>query len=354
MRKAVCESCQVEKSLNGFFRVNGSLLCEPCADKAVVDLQSKSQPMQVTREVDRSVCSACQADYGRTDLPLVGGMPFCENCRQGLYSRGFPSWLTTSLAGLLVLLGLALWHGIPYFRAERSLVLGERALTNKKYTEAASHLENVLKAAPTGQKGVLLATKAYLLADDIEKAQAALQHRQTFEENALFREVNSFWNRAVGAYEKADEARKLLEAKKYDEAAKAMSAAAAGYPESMHLAVAADLYAGGAAFEHKDYDKFVTSSRAAMTKMPEDPRVVAGVASALACKYAVSGNPEFRSGAEELLEKAKALTKDAEGQADYEEYAERIRHRLDTREIIEKEEYDRRYRKAAGKAAEKS
>src|SRR5262249_40451404 len=109
MRKATCGSCQVEKPLTGFFRVNGALLCEPCADRAVIDLQAKSQPMEVTREIDRTICNGCQADYGRTELPLVGGVPFCENCRQGLYNRGFPAWLTTSLAGLLALLGLALW-----------------------------------------------------------------------------------------------------------------------------------------------------------------------------------------------------------------------------------------------------
>lgn len=354
MRKATCESCQIEKPLTGFYRVNGKLLCEPCADKAVTELQASSQPLQVTQEIDRTICTQCHADYGRTDLPLVGVLPFCENCRQGLYNRGFPAWLTTTLAGLLVLLGLALWHGIPYFRAERSLVLGERAISDQKYAEAAAHLENVLKVAPTGQKAVLLATKAYLLAGDIQKAQAALGHRQSFEQNALFSEVNAFWTRAVEAYEKAEKASKLLEAKKYDEAAKLMSAASAEYPESRNLAVAADFYAGGAAFERKDYDSFVAFSRAAMNKTPEDPHVVAGVASALACKYAVSGNPEFRASAEELLGKAKALTKDAEAQADYEEYAERIRHRLDTREIIDKEEYDRRYRKATAKAEEKS
>ncbi|MCI0352949.1 MAG: hypothetical protein L0Z53_26300 [Acidobacteriales bacterium] len=340
--------------MNGFYRVNGKLLCEPCADKAVTDLQASSQPLQVTQEIDRTVCSKCQMDYGRTELPLVGGLPFCENCRQGLYNRGFPAWLTASLAGLLVLLGLALWHGIPYFHAERSLVLGERAIAEKKYAEATVHLENVLKVAPKGQKAVLLATKAYLLADDIQKAQAALQHRQTFEQDALFREVNAFWNRAVDAYENAAKASKLLEAKKYEEAAKLMSTASAQYPESLNLAVAADFYAGGAAFERKDYDSFVTFSRAAMKKTPEDPQVVAGVASALACKYAVTGNPEFRNSAEELLEKAKVLSHDAESKADYEEYAERIRHRLDTREIIEKQEYDRRYRKAQAKAEEKS
>lgn len=353
MRKATCESCQIEKPLTGFYRVNGKLLCEPCADKAVTDLQASSQPLQVTQEIDRTICNKCQMDYGRTDLPLVGGLPFCENCRQGLYNRGFPAWLTTSLAGLLVLLGLALWHGIPYFRAERYLVLGERAIAEKKYAEAAVHLENVLKVAPKGQKGVLLATKAYLLADDIEKAQAALRHRQSFEQDALFREVNGLWNRAAEAYDNADKASKLLEARKYEEAAKLMSKAAAEYPESLNLAAAADFYAGGAAFERKDYDGFVALSRAAMNKMPQDPRLVAGVASALACKYAVTGNPEFRAGAEELLEKAKALTT-AESQADYEEYSERIRHRLDTREIIEKDEYDRRYRKTELKAQEKS
>jgi len=345
MRKAICQSCHAEQSVAGYFRVNGTLLCEPCADKTVADLQAKSQPLQVTREVDLTVCNQCHADYGRTELPVVGGLPFCDTCRQALYNRGFPAWLTTTLAALLVLLGLALWHGTTYFRAERSLILGERALNQAKYAQAGSYFDEVLKVSPKGQKGVLLAAKAHLLAGNVQKAQAALERRDRFEEDGLFREVNGIWSRALAAYEKAKQASKLEEEKKWDEAAKLMAEASAQYRESVGLAVAADLYAGGAAFERKDYDHFLEFSNAARSKDPNDASAAATLASALACKYAVTGDAAFRAQSEEMLAKAHALATGPEGQAWYEEYAERIHHRLESREIIEREEYNRRFHK---------
>lgn len=349
MRKVTCQSCHAEQPISGFFRVNGTLLCEPCANKSVADLQAKSQPLEVTREIDPTICNQCQTDYGRTGLPLVGGLPFCDNCRQALYNRGFPAWLTASLAGLLVLLGVALWHGSAYFKAERSLILGERALGERRYVEAAAHFEEVLKMSPKGQKGVLLTAKAYLLAGDIEKGQTAINRRETFEQDALFREVNALWSRAFDAYDKAKRASQLRTDRKFEEAAKVMREASREYPESTDLAVAADLYDGGAAFQSKDYERFWEFTKAAMAREPDDPNTVATAASALACKYAVTGNPEFRAQSEEMLAKAKALATDAEDKEWYEEYAERIQHRLESREIIEKEEYDRRFRKTDDK-----
>jgi tetratricopeptide (TPR) repeat protein len=349
MRKVTCQSCRAEQPFSGFFRVNGTLLCEACANKSAADLESRSQPLEVTREIDPTICSQCQTDYGRTELPLVGGLPFCDNCRQAVYNRGFPAWLTASLAGLLVLLAVALWHGSAYFRAERSLILGERALGQGSYVQAAAYFEDVLKMSPKGQKGVLLSAKAYLLAGDVEKGQAAINRREKFEQDALFREVNALWSRTVSAFDKAERASNLQQERKWEEAAKVMREAATEYPQSAYLAVAADLYAGGAAFQRKDYDRFLEFTKAAMSRDSNDANTLATAASAFACKYAVTGNPEFRAQSEEMLDKAKALVTSPEAQEWYDEYAERIHHRLDSREIIERDEYNRRFRKSENK-----
>ena len=85
-----------------------------------------------------------------------------------------------------------------------------------------------------------------------------------------------------------------------------------------------------------------------MEKTPDDPAAAGAVASALACKYAVTGDPEFRKQAEQMLDKAQTLAQQSpQSKASFDEYAERIRYRLQTREIIDKEEYDRRFRQKA-------
>ena len=80
--------------------------------------------------------------------------------------------------------------------------------------------------------------------------------------------------------------------------------------------------------------------------------VIAADNSALACKYAVTGDANLRKQSEDMLKESQERAKSTpEGVKWFEEYAERIHHRLQSREIIDKTEYDRRFRQgqAAGK-----
>jgi hypothetical protein len=97
----------------------------------------------------------------------------------------------------------------------------------------------------------------------------------------------------------------------------------------------------GDAFDRKDYDTFLAKSKEIATQNPKEAQVAAGVASAYACKYAVTGEESFRQEALRQLEKAAALA--PPGDKDYPEYANRIRHRIETREIIKREEFRRRF-----------
>ena len=58
----------------------------------------------------------------------------------------------------------------------------------------------------------------------------------------------------------------------------------------------------------------------------------------------MTGEASFRARTGEMLEKARQLSQgDKEAEKSFQEYAHRIEHRLDTREIIDKKEYDRRF-----------
>ncbi len=77
---------------------------------------------------------------------------------------------------------------------------------------------------------------------------------------------------------------------------------------------------------------------------PESSDYAGTLADALAYKYAVTGDPAFRTRAEEMLEKARQLAASSpEALQRYKEYEERIRYRLKTRQIIDPKEYDRRF-----------
>ena len=324
---------------------NGKPICMPCAQTQARDAGSAGQKLEFASIIDPTICGLCKTDYGSSELPVIGGVPACANCAAGLYERPYPGWLKLTLAGLILMLAGSLWQGLPYFRAGRHLVLAERALDRKEYKTASAEFAEVLKVSPTAQRLVLEGAKTDLMLGDVNGAGKFLKQRQDYDRNDLFTEVNGMWDRALAAYDKAEKATKLSESHQDEEAARLMHEASNEYPQSQDLAAAVLALDGSVAFDHKDYDTFLRLSQAQLDNSPGDPVLTAGVASGLACKYAVTGDLAYRKQAEQFLEKARQLAQGSpESKARFDEYAERINYRLESRVIIDKPEYDRRFR----------
>jgi hypothetical protein len=123
-----------------------------------------------------------------------------------------------------------------------------------------------------------------------------------------------------------------------------MREAATIYPEAADLVDAAERYDGAAAFDRKDYGQFLTLAEKLVARHPESPDDVAMLASALACQYALRGEESLKQKALQTIERARALAaNDAEARARLEGYEDRIRYRLESRQIIDTEEYERRF-----------
>ena len=177
-------------------------------------------------------------------------------------------------------------------------------------------------------------------------------HGGRFEDSPEFHEVEGIASRVMTAVQDADDAGKLvLQPGKEEEAAQLMHQAAAAYPEAPGLADAAREYDEGVAFIHKDYDQFLAITQKLWDAHPDSAAYSGEMASALACKYAVTGDAVWRERAEGMLAKSRQLLQShPEALKAYQEYAERIRYRLDSREIIDKAEYDRRFRAGNARA----
>ncbi len=340
MQTAKCESCGLSAPLGSLYYVGLKLQCENCAKAA-----ASVGEVAVARAVDKTVCSTCDYDNGRSELPLVAELPFCPRCREQLYHRDFPKWLKLGLAALAALLVFALVHGVPYFKAGRSLARGEHLITQQKYESAIPYLTAVVAAAPNCEKCVLLLAKAYLLTGQVNEADAAaMAHNQgRFEKTQLLDEVNAIMNRANRAGALAKEATGMAEDNQTAAAVKKLQQAKAIYPEYRGWDFRIRMYEAGLAFDAKDYDRFVALSEALWKEAP-NANTSAMLASALACKYAVNGDAGYRGRAEEMLEKARTLATTDEMKQSYAEYAERIHYRIESRNIISKAEYDRRFR----------
>jgi hypothetical protein len=263
----------------------------------------------------------------------------------------YPVWLKMSMAALLLLLVVALAHGRKYFQVGRDLYIGEHLIEQGKYAEALPHLVAADKFAPNSDKASLLAAKAALHLGDLKTASEALQGHDGghFKDgnDAQFVEVNGLWERAVSAMEKAEQAEKLGdEDGKSAEAAELMHKAAVQYPELPILATAAEGLDAGAAFERKDYDAYLAFGEKEW-KLHPSANSAAALASGLACKFAVTNDAAYKLRSMDMLAKAKQLSQgDPDAQKNLEEYFPRIQYRLDSRQIISKQEYDKRFRSA--------
>lgn len=350
MKQATCSRCKASFPLQNTFAYNGQSYCESCAPTIAREAKDVGQTATFTRNVDGSVCALCGAENpAGSDFPFRKKLPFCEKCGPRVERWPYPAWLKLSLAGLVLLLAASLIHGRTYFHAGREMYLGERCVKQSKFAEAVPHLKEAVRIAPASDKAVLLLAKAALKVGDVGTAAKALQgHDEGRFENgqdADFLEMKSLWERATRAMKKANDAGKLAEAGGKDvEADKLFRQAVAEYPESKEMAAAVPYFDEGAAFEQKDYDKFLALAQEVFAKTPNASNA-ATIASAWACRYAASGNVQFKDEAEQFLTKAQQMAQsDPEEMKRLEEYLPRIRHRIDSREVITKQEYDKRFR----------
>jgi tetratricopeptide (TPR) repeat protein len=251
----------------------------------------------------------------------------------------------------MLLLVLALFHGKPYFSAGRDLLHGQKLVERGSSREAIPYLERALKVAPQCEEGVLLLGKAYFLAGRPREGDKLLRayNGGRFEKNDLSDEVEQLYGRVSSAFQRSEQARKLYGENKWEEAAKAIHGAAQLYPELPDFAEAALAYDGTVAFERKDYDEFLRIAEEGWKQHASSPQWAGMMASALACKYAITGETDYRSRSEQMLDSARRLAASSpEESAQEKEFEARTRYRLQSRQIIDIDEYNRRFRAKQG------
>ena len=321
----------------------GAIKCATCAE---ITAKSGTNPT-IRRVSDPTICANCSTDWGNNELQTVAGLPCCDQCRDKFYNYPFPKWLRASLAFSLVLLAFALAHGWNYFRLGSQLFRGERLISAKQYDQASVSLNTVVDQAPNCEKCILLLAKAYFLGGNPDAGYKTLMKHNNgyFEERTeLSDNVKSIADRVAGALALTETIDKQLRSEQPEEALQSLKQARQKYPEWKALNGGEIPISIAIAFKKRQWDQFLSLAEESFREDPTSSEAAAQVASALAAKYAVTGDHSFRQRSEEMLAKAKTLAVTSEELTAFTEYSERIQHRLTTREIIDKDEYDRRYR----------
>lgn len=263
-------------------------------------------------------------------------------------SSSLPWQWIAAAAVVLALLGGA-YYGYRYWQVRRDVKAAERLVADGKPAEAAALLDATLARSPESSQALLLKMKAEFLSGNWRGA------GELFERNAgrtvkgeLAAEVNTIAQRAHTAVQRHGEAKLLFERGELDKAELLLTEAVGLYPESQEIRESLETVQGSQAFQKKDYARFVEIAERGAERRPDSPTALALLASALSAQYAATGEARYRERAEQALEAARKLAEPIPpARAAYEEYSERIRHRLQTREIIDRAEYDRRFRTAA-------
>lgn len=299
MKQVICAQCRGKTPRNDAFSVFERELCEPCADAEVAKYQGKQLPDgAVTRLVDPTICAQCAADNGDNDLPTIAQVPFCESCEQLFRNRPYPVWLKLSFTALVLLAAFSFvwnWRFLAGYRETQQM---ERALRASNWEAAAALSEAAAQHVPEVPE---LADMA-----NFNRGVALLANEQSAKAVVAFKKARRGQNHLGPTLD-----RMLLQAE------------------------------AGAAFEAGDYDGFLAKMQAYAATEPGSSQARAGVASAYACKYAAGGSDEDRDRALEELAQAAKLARP--GDREFEEYRERIQHRLETREIISRKDFQKRF-----------
>lgn len=300
MRQVTCAACQAPVPMNEAFSVADRSLCQNCLEKFLAESDKPSGKLgEITRLIDPTICVHCAADGGETEWGHVAGMPACTTCESFFRNRPYPTWLKLSLVGFLLVAVAAFIYNLRFFMAHIDIIHGQHAMQERRLDEAVEYYASAAKRLPEIPELAVLPNlfhaQQLTLEEKPDEALALIQKTRPYVPSELSRQL------------------RMIE-------------------------LNAEI---GLAFDRRDYDTFLKFSQELLRLEPDNAATMGSVASAYACKYADSGDPQFRDLAIESLEKAKTMA--GPDHEEFKEYENRLQHRLATREIITRKQFRQRF-----------
>ena len=298
MRKVNCEKCGGEYPTNETLKIEESIVCGTCAE--LVFKAKKIPANQIQRQIDPTICVGCGKDNGDTNLAKLGQLPVCPSCTELYKNRPFPTWIKAALAGIVFLVIFALFWNSRFIRAYYDMRQVNAAI-------AAGDLER-----------------------GVEYFDSASQH---VPENTEIQTYAIFYKGML-----------LLRQENPAEALKLLQSCRGRVQDESNLDDLIMQAQIAIAFDNADYDEFLRLALQMDQKHKEDPTTIGQIASAYACKYAETQDAKYKTESIVALDHARTLVNSMPEYKEYfTEYEQRILHRLHTREIIDRNEFIKRY-----------
>ena len=290
-----CEGCGNEFPLGETFKIRDVVYCRECGNE-VIEGQGEIDEDEIEQQIDPTVCVNCQKDNGKELLGMVAELPVCGQCEEFLRNRPFPVWIKVAAAVVIAFVGFSLFWNMRFIQGYNKIYQAIEAFSQADSANAALLMRSASDHVPECHDLEMTAC--------FYEGLHYLQEDEPEEALSLFKQCRDTLPPDMGVDD---------------------------------LILYAEI---NVAFDKGDYDRFLELALQMSKEDPEDPTSVAQVASAYACKYAETGEEGFKKNALEYLEKAKKI---GEGDQDFEEYEQRILHRLYSREIIKRKEFMERF-----------
>lgn len=302
MRQRQCERCQCTQPMNEMVSVRGQEFCRLCAE-ALIGERDKStfQEGDILLLTDPTICGRCGSDGGEAVYEALAGSPMCAPCTQYLRAHPYPAWLKIAAAALACFVIFSLWNNLRFLEAHMLLTQFDEDVAEPDLDTLTGRYEQLAQKMP---------------------------------EIDLFDHMAHYFRSA-----------KAMAAGDYGTAESELRPLIGKLPPEYEIQRALDQIELAKAFDEKDYDHFVELSVADQARHPGEPMAEAQLASAYACQFAVSGDAAAQQQSFDHISAARKLAESApqEAKDSLEHYIARISHRLDTREIIDENEYAKRF-----------
>jgi hypothetical protein len=296
VREVTCSRCGKFVPTNDSSIHGGQTFCSACIEelKGSADVSLEG----ALPGVDPTICAWCGKDNGSSPLPSDGVAPVCHDCHERHLRHIFPAWVLVFLGAVLAVAAAGMAANLRFFRSWTGIRMAKHDL-------AAGRLENA---------ATRMAAAAALVPESEDLAEASRLY----------------------------EGLSLLQRDRPAEALPLLQRWVQKYPGDKSVLLDVLIAEYGAAFYTRQYEQMYRKAVELRTRIPNDDMINMYVASAAACRFAESGDERYRREAEELIRAVRARVPPA--QADIiEEGIERIQYRLESRQIIDRAEYYRRF-----------
>ncbi len=293
MLKVKCSVCGKILPMKNTSKADDRILCVDCYEKLTSTQETITSEFRY--QVDPTVCGRCGFDNGSNPLPTLATQPMCQQCTDYLRNRPFPSWIKISFAGLIIFVVLAAVWNMRFFLAWEDSKVAFK-LMGRDMGQAAERMRMARNRVPESP--------------DL----------QTF---------SAFFDGVV-----------YLQQDRPKEALASLEKCRHGVPTGLGVDVLILQAKAGVAFDAKDFDGFLVTAKEMTSKNPNVHFSYAMLASAYACKYAVTSDTAFREQAMAALDRARAMSG---SDPSFKEYEQRILHRLNTQEILTPQEFHKKF-----------